>query len=634
MKHRCISLLAAIGVLFASASPAWAKVDAGLQMLLGNPSNATADTNNHENYLIQRAVQALAYNDSLGQPNWASWNLTADDLGDSGRSPSFYADTNLPPNFRRVGTGEYSGSGYDRGHLCPSADRTANVDDNNAVFLMSNIMPQAPEQNSGVWGTFEGYCRSLVQSPSNYELFILCGPSGFTGESINGEGEVAIPRFTWKIVVVVPPGTNSALERITATNRVIAIKVPNTNGVSTSWQDFVTSANQIRADTGFNFFTALPNDVAEALRNKVDGQTNPPPALLTHFPNDGQIGTTVLLTGTNFGGATAVAFNGTGSSFTLVSECQILAVVPTNAGTGFISVTTPSGTAISPAVFEVMDRGGKVYSGVLAGWDMSGLPGGLNNFGPSPMVPTTNAPALVSSGLIRGDGLKVSGTAAAGGWGGTGFTNHTVEAAIASGRYVSFNLTATNGYTVSYSAISRLNYRRSSTSPTNGILQYQVGTGGFFDITNLFYGSSSSGGTTPKIDLSGIEALQNVGATTNVTFRLVNFGGTSAAGTWYVYDYGSSSELDLEVVGTVTELLSTTNVTALAPKLSVTAFGENQILINVSGAPGTNYVLQTTSQITPPAWLSLVTNASPFAAIETNTATLDQRFFRARTLSP
>src|SRR5438876_870835 len=115
-------------------------IDASLQMQLGNPSNATADTNNHSHYLIQRTIEALDYNDSRGQANWASWDLTSGDANNAVvRQDTYAADTNLPPNFYRVGAGEYSSSGYDRGHLCPSADRTDSTNDNNLTFLMSNM---------------------------------------------------------------------------------------------------------------------------------------------------------------------------------------------------------------------------------------------------------------------------------------------------------------------------------------------------------------------------------------------------------------------------------------------------------------------------------------------------------------
>ncbi|MEJ0089981.1 MAG: hypothetical protein WDM80_09585 [Limisphaerales bacterium] len=82
-----------------------------MQMQLGNPSGAIVDTNNHDHYLIQRSVQALDYSDNLGEPVWASWDLTAADVGPAARSTTYYTDTNLPPNFYRVTTANYNGVG-------------------------------------------------------------------------------------------------------------------------------------------------------------------------------------------------------------------------------------------------------------------------------------------------------------------------------------------------------------------------------------------------------------------------------------------------------------------------------------------------------------------------------------------
>ena len=66
--------LAVSVLLFANiVLPASAKIGITNQMQLGNPSNATTDTNNHSHYLIQRTVEALDYNDNLREPNWASW---------------------------------------------------------------------------------------------------------------------------------------------------------------------------------------------------------------------------------------------------------------------------------------------------------------------------------------------------------------------------------------------------------------------------------------------------------------------------------------------------------------------------------------------------------------------------------
>src|SRR4051812_21538430 len=108
VSHRC--LLPGLAVFFCAlfiGFRAAAYLQPELQMQLGNPSNATADTNNHNHYLIVRSVQALDYSDFLREPNWASWDLTSADVGSSGRSDAFAADTSLPSLFYQVKSNDY-----------------------------------------------------------------------------------------------------------------------------------------------------------------------------------------------------------------------------------------------------------------------------------------------------------------------------------------------------------------------------------------------------------------------------------------------------------------------------------------------------------------------------------------------
>lgn len=265
---RCRFFLALV-LSFVTAAALRATIGASLQMQLGNPSNATADAANHTKYLIQRAQYAIDYNDTTREANWVAWNLTTADVGGSGRS-DFSVDPTLPPGFTAVLTTDYSGSGFDRGHMCPSGDRTVSTADNQITFYMSNMVPQAPDNNQGVWANFESYCRTLAGAGN--ELLIVSGPGGFAGSSL--ATGVAIPGFVWKIAVVVPVGPGTALSRITTATRVIALKIPNIQGVRNNpWQNYLTSAAQLETDTGLTFFTDLPVATAAALRVKIDGQT-------------------------------------------------------------------------------------------------------------------------------------------------------------------------------------------------------------------------------------------------------------------------------------------------------------------------------------------------------------------------
>jgi endonuclease G len=132
-----------------------------VHLTLGNPSGATTSTSNPTNYLMLKPQFALSYHRDRGEPNWVSWHLSSDWLGSTPRQDNFRADTTLPSGWYRVQGTDYSGSGYDRGHMCPSADRTLTIADNSATFLMTNMIPQAPDNNQGPWANLESYCRSL-----------------------------------------------------------------------------------------------------------------------------------------------------------------------------------------------------------------------------------------------------------------------------------------------------------------------------------------------------------------------------------------------------------------------------------------------------------------------------------------
>jgi len=97
---------------------------------VGNPTSASHDVGSYRNYLIERKQYALSYDSPSGIPNWVSWHLDIDDLGDVKRTNYFYTDTSLPEGWYRVTSSDYTNSGFNRGHMCPSADRTRTEEDN------------------------------------------------------------------------------------------------------------------------------------------------------------------------------------------------------------------------------------------------------------------------------------------------------------------------------------------------------------------------------------------------------------------------------------------------------------------------------------------------------------------------
>ncbi|MBD1825120.1 DNA/RNA non-specific endonuclease [Cyanobacteria bacterium FACHB-DQ100] len=241
-----------------------------VHLAMGIPSKATPDIANANDYLIADNTRsyALSYNNSKHIPNWTSWQLNKSWLGTVPRSNDFRPDPILPKGWYQVKSSDYNGSGYDRGHLTPSADRTRNLQTNSATFFMTNILPQTPDNNRDVWEGLESESRRLVNTGK--ELYIIAGGLGEKGTI--GAEKISIPASTWKVIVVMDQPSSKAAD-VTAKTRVIAVNVPNIQGIKDkTWRDYRISVDQLEAKTGYDFLSAVPEAVQQAIESKVDNQ--------------------------------------------------------------------------------------------------------------------------------------------------------------------------------------------------------------------------------------------------------------------------------------------------------------------------------------------------------------------------
>lgn len=245
------------------ASPAEAEQ---IYLALGNPSNASQS--NPNNYLLSNKYFVLSYNRDRATPNWAAWRISKLELGNFPRPDPdpFRPDARLPAGWNRVTPSDYTRSGFDRGHLAPSADRSASVEGMSETFLMTNMTPQTGDLNRGPWQKLEGYLRTLVTR--GHDVYIFAGVYGEKGRIKN---EVTIPTNFWKIAVVVPGG--APVSSVNENTRVIAVDMPNVKGIKNAdWQLYRTSVRRIEQATGYNFLSSLPPNVQDALETKVDNQ--------------------------------------------------------------------------------------------------------------------------------------------------------------------------------------------------------------------------------------------------------------------------------------------------------------------------------------------------------------------------
>ncbi len=251
----------------ATPTPTPPPPSSSVHLTMGNPSGAVTNSGFPTNYLMDKPQYALSYHRDNGTPNWVSWHLDTSWLGTTPRQDDFRADTTLPAGWYQVGSTSYSGSGYDRGHMCPSGDRTSSVATNSATFLMTNMIPQAPDNNQRTWANLESYCRTLANGGN--ELYIISGGWGNNGYINNGN--VAVPAYTWKVIIVLPSGTND-VSRVTGSTRVIAVWMPNLNGISSDWRTFRVTADSVEANTGYDFYSNVPASIQAQIESVVDNQ--------------------------------------------------------------------------------------------------------------------------------------------------------------------------------------------------------------------------------------------------------------------------------------------------------------------------------------------------------------------------
>lgn len=116
----------------------------------------------------------LGYSYYFRQAKWAL-EIVDPTMTDLERADNFRPDYRIPEAFR-ADLADYEGSGHDRGHLVASADQNEMAIQNSETFLLSNMSPQKPQLNRGIWKKLETAVRELDAKEDIYETYVICGP--------------------------------------------------------------------------------------------------------------------------------------------------------------------------------------------------------------------------------------------------------------------------------------------------------------------------------------------------------------------------------------------------------------------------------------------------------------------------
>ncbi|WP_235879981.1 DNA/RNA non-specific endonuclease [Polyangium aurulentum] len=235
---------------------------ATVHLELGTPEDGDAS----DDRMLVRSQYALSYNPTRNVANWVSWQLEAKWFGDVPRfKGKFMEDPELPAGLYRVKHDDYTGSGFDRGHMVRSEERTRTAEDNKATFFTTNILPQTHDLNAGPWLRLEEHCEERARRQGR-QLFVMAGGVLARGKkSMKTIGhDVAVPDTYWKIVIELDPGQGAG--NVGADTPVIAVLMPNDTGIiGEGWEKYRTSVDEIEKRTGYDFLTAVDKGVQEQI---------------------------------------------------------------------------------------------------------------------------------------------------------------------------------------------------------------------------------------------------------------------------------------------------------------------------------------------------------------------------------
>ncbi len=198
--------------------------------------------------ILKRVAYTASYNSDLRIPNWVAWQLTG--VHTEGKNKragvKFHEDTDVP--MPRAVDFDYVRSGYDRGHLCPSADNRWDAIAQEQSFLLTNVCPQDHNLNVGDWHELENLCRKWAKTYGS--IYVVAGPVLFKGKHKTiGKNKVTVPEAFFKVVLCMEgkPKAIGFIYRNESGNRPKSY--------------YVNTIDDVERITGIDFFPALPDKV-------------------------------------------------------------------------------------------------------------------------------------------------------------------------------------------------------------------------------------------------------------------------------------------------------------------------------------------------------------------------------------
>lgn len=206
--------------------------------------------------IIEREGYSLGYIEKHEQPAWVVYIITAEEVANrvAKRGNNFREDPMIPTG--SATPQDYTRSGYDRGHLAPAADMAFSVKTMSESFYMSNMSPQAPQFNRGIWAKLERQIRHFATAEKR--IVVVTGPILPKEKTVTiGANAVTVPEYYYKVIYDTSPP-----------EKMIGFILPN-RGSRADLRTFVVTVDRVEELTGLDFFSTVPKEKQEQLEKTI-----------------------------------------------------------------------------------------------------------------------------------------------------------------------------------------------------------------------------------------------------------------------------------------------------------------------------------------------------------------------------
>lgn len=207
--------------------------------------------------ITEHEFYTLSYSEKHEQAEWVAYSLTRKNL----KLSQFKSKDNfrIDPDIRSgsASPDDYTKSGYDRGHLAPAADFTWTEKGLDDSFYMSNITPQIPGFNRGIWSRLEGKVRDWANQ--NHKIYVVTGPIFQNKIKRLGKNKVEVPSAFYKVILDIEEPEIKAIGFILE-NKKLSGNVMN----------FAVTIDSVEIVTGFDFFPNIPDDLETNIESSIN----------------------------------------------------------------------------------------------------------------------------------------------------------------------------------------------------------------------------------------------------------------------------------------------------------------------------------------------------------------------------